>query len=83
MGLKKGDLNVQIARIAYVDSTIFQDYLRDVLIPNIEEFREARGMPGEPAVLSVNNYPTRTSPTSIQLPSQHHLKANTFPPGTS
>jgi hypothetical protein len=44
-------LKVQIARSAYIDATIFQNYLLDVLIPKIEEFREPSVMPDELTIL--------------------------------
>jgi hypothetical protein len=55
------DLKVQVARSTYVDATIFRDYLRDALIPIIEEFREANIRLDEPDVLLMNNCSARIS----------------------
>jgi hypothetical protein len=65
---------------AYVDATIFHDYLQDVLIPKIEEFSEAMVILDMPAMLSKDNCLAHTSLAIIQLFSQHRVKVITFPP---
>jgi transposase len=83
-GIEEGvDLEVHIASSAYVDSEILCNYLRDVMIPKIDEFRETNGMVNEPAVLLMDNCSAHISPAIIGLLSEHRVKAITFPPHTS
>jgi hypothetical protein len=83
-GMEEGVyLKAQIARSAYVDATVFQDYLSDVLIPKIAEFREASIMPGEPTVLLMENCSAHPSSAVIQLLSRYRVKAIAFLPRTS
>jgi hypothetical protein len=49
------NLKIRIARSAHVDTAIFHGYLRDVLIPKTEEFREASVRVDEPAVFLMDN----------------------------
>jgi transposase len=83
-GIEEGvDLKVQIARSAYVDANIFCNYLRDVMIPKIEELRETNGITNEPAVLLIDNCSAHTSTEVIELLSHHRVKVITFPPHTT
>jgi hypothetical protein len=66
-----------------LDATLFPDYLQDVLILEIEEFREATGMPIEPAIFSMDNCSAHTSPAVIQLLSDCQVKAIVFLPHAS
>jgi hypothetical protein len=47
--IEKGfDLKVQIARSAYIDATIFHDYLEDVLIPKLKNSGKQASCPTNP-----------------------------------
>jgi hypothetical protein len=77
------DLKVHVGRSAYVDAHIFYDYLRDVLIPRIEDFREANNLPESPAILFMDNCSTHLADQIVQLLTTHKIKVITFPPHSS
>jgi transposase len=77
------DLQVRVARSAYVDAIIFMDYTREILIPRIEDFRKANEIPGSPAILLMDNCSSHLAQTIIDLLSLHQIKVITFPPHTT
>jgi hypothetical protein len=48
---ENADLKIHVGESAYVDAAVFHDYLRDGLIPHIEDFRETNTVPNSPAIL--------------------------------
>jgi hypothetical protein len=61
------DLKVHVGQSASVDLILFHGYLRDVLIPRIENFREANETPDSPAILFMDNCSSRV-PEDIGCP---------------
>jgi hypothetical protein len=77
------DLKVHAGQSAYVDAILFHDYLRDVLISGIENFREANETPDSLAVLFLDNCSSDLTEHIIGLLSAHKIKIFTFPPHSS
>jgi hypothetical protein len=83
-GIEEGiDFEVRIVTSPNLDAETIHMYRRDVTIPKAEKFRKANGIGNEPTVLLMDNCSAYTSPAVIELPSQHRVKAITFPLHTS
>jgi hypothetical protein len=76
-------LKVHVGRSAYADAILFHDYLRDILIPRIENFREANETPDSPAIHFMDNCSSHLTEHIIGLLSAHKIKILTFPPHSS
>jgi hypothetical protein len=77
------DLKIHAGERAYVEAAVFHDYLRDVLIPHIEDFRETNTVPNSPAILFVDNCSSHLVGSILDLLSEHKVKIITLPPHSS
>jgi hypothetical protein len=77
------DLKVHVGRSGYVDAEIFYNYLRNVLIPTIRDYRESNQATDACAVLLMDNCTSHLKTETIQLLSENLVKIITFPPHTS
>jgi hypothetical protein len=83
-GIEDGmDLKVHVGKSAYVDAYVFRGYLCDIRIPKIEEFWQMSEMIDTPAVLLMDDWTALVPPATIQLLSDHHVKAITVTPHAS
>jgi hypothetical protein len=76
-------LRVRVGRSAYVDKVIFHDYIRDVLVPKIENIRATVATPDAPAALLMDNCSTHLGEETIRLLTDANVRVPTFPPHTS
>jgi hypothetical protein len=77
------DLKGHVGQSARVDAVLFHDYWSDVLIPRIENFREANETPDSPAILLMDNCSSHLTEHIIGLRSAHTIKILTFSPHSS
>jgi hypothetical protein len=77
------DLRVHVGGSSYVDKEVFHAYIRDVLIPNIENFRSTSLVPNATAVLLMNNCGGHLGTNTIRLLTERNVKVITFPPHRS
>jgi hypothetical protein len=77
------DLKVHVGHSAYVDAEIFQSYIRDVLIPTIEDYRREQRTPHAVAILLIDNCSAHLNPGTVKLLPDASVKIITFPPHTS
>jgi hypothetical protein len=76
-------LEVHGGRSASVDSIIFHDCLRDVLIPRIEDFREANGFPMSAVILFMEECSCHFADQVTGFLSAHRINIIPFPPHSS
>jgi hypothetical protein len=74
------DLKIHVGTSAYVNHEIFHDYLKDVVLPHIEQ---ARARKAGTAVLVMDNCCSHLQVETIQMLSEHEVKVITFRPHTS
>jgi hypothetical protein len=74
------DLKVHLGQSASVDAILFHNYLRDVLIPRIENVGEANETAYLPAILFMDNKSNHLTKSIIRLLSAHKIKVLAFSP---
>jgi hypothetical protein len=83
-GIEKNvDLNIHVGESADVDAAVSHDYLCDVLIPHIEDFRQTNAGPNSPAILFMDNCSSHLVGSILDLLSEHVVRIITFLPHSS
>jgi hypothetical protein len=77
------DIEIRLNSSSYANADIFCDYIRDVFIPHVENFRVIRGRQSSAAVLLMDNWSPHFRSDIIEMLSAHNVKVLTFPPHIS
>jgi hypothetical protein len=67
----------------YINAEIFEEYIRSVLLPNLNELRNLEGGADEDAVLLMDNCPSHVGEHSLGLLRDAQVRVITWPPHTT
>jgi hypothetical protein len=67
----------------YINAEIFDEYIRSVLLPNLNELQSLEGFPDEDAVLLIGDYPSHVGEHMLGLLRDAQVRVITWPPHTT